>query len=132
MSGFLYLGHGTEIIDLVDDMSCPRIKTIPKGCTLSTLTKTGLSSKLQQVLRFNEFSVKHPEYLADPVTHFHKIEKFLKGPDGHKYPELKRTIFHLHTEDQPFIEKECDFLFAFTVSSYSSPMLKLLFYWFIF
>jgi hypothetical protein len=116
MSSFLYLGHGTEIIDLVDDTPCPRIKTIPKECTLSTLTKTGLSSKLQQVLRFNEFSIKHPEYLADPVSHFHKIEKFLKGPDGHKYPELKRTIFHLHTEDQPFIEKECDFLFAFFLS----------------
>jgi hypothetical protein len=113
MSCFLYLGHGTEIIDVVDGVSCPRIKTIPKECTLSTLTKTGLSSKLQQVLRFNEFSMKHPEYLADPVSHFDKIEKFLKGPDGHKYPELKRTIFHLHTEDQPFIEKECDFLFAF-------------------
>jgi hypothetical protein len=113
MSSFLYLGHGTEIIDLVDGVACPRIKTIPKECTLSTLTKTGLASKLQQVLRFNEFSIKHPEYLADPVSHFDKIEKFLKGPDGHKYPELKRTIFHLHTEDQPFIEKECDFLFEF-------------------
>lgn len=114
-SSFLYLGHGTEIIDIVDGVTCPRIKIIPKECTLATLTKTGLSSKLQQVLRFNEFSIKHPDYLEDPITHFNTIEKFLKGPDGHKYPELKRTIFHLHTEDQPFIEKVCDFLFEFNI-----------------
>ena len=115
-SGFIYLGHGIEIIDLVDDILCPRIKTIPKHCTLSTLTKTGLASKLQQVLRFNELSIKHPEYLTDPVTHFHKINKFLK-PHEHKYVELKRTIFHLRTEDEPFIEKECDFLFEFNIGS---------------
>ena len=68
--------------------SSPRTKTIPKD-TLSTLTKTGLVSKLQQVLRFNELSIKHPEYLADPVSNF---DKFLKLHE-HKYDKLKGLFF---------------------------------------
>ena len=43
-SSFIYLGHGTEVMELVDGVICPRIKKIPKHCTLSTLTKTGLAN----------------------------------------------------------------------------------------
>jgi hypothetical protein len=113
IKSYLYLGHGKEIIELIDSTLTHKVQIVFKNCTISTLTKTGLPSKLQQVLRFNELSLKHTELLDDPVKNFNIIDTFLRGPENYKSDVLKNVVFNVHVEDEKFIDKHCGFLFEF-------------------
>jgi len=120
---YLYLGHGNEIVDLVEGRHIPRVVDVLDNCTITTTTSSGLSSYMQQTDEFIKLSIEYPEYLLNPFETFDNINEYFKtcyDPE-HYCTNVKLSV---HIEKDKFIEKHCNFLRCFEEEGNSIKLCK--------
>lgn len=109
---YLYLGHGHEIVDLVEGRHIPRVVDVLDNCSITTITGPGLSAYLPQVNQFIKLSIEYPEYLINPFETFYNINEYFKTCyDPEHY--CRNVKLSVHIENDKFIEKHCNFLLSF-------------------
>ena len=71
---YIYLGHGQELLNKMEDGVFPDIKKVLPGCTLSTIAESGLASDLRSVLNLCHISQTHPEMITNPRAHLNELK----------------------------------------------------------
>ena len=110
---FVYLGHGMDLLV----RRKPDIRTVPEGCTYSTIAHTGLSSGLSSVLNLNYISVSHLDLLMEPEKNYSKLSRLFTGElnsDNYKHKNvLSDGDYHLKIAGEHYTNNHCSFFFEF-------------------
>ena len=108
---YIYLGHGNEL-SLTND------KQVPRGCTLSTITESGIDSYSVVLFALGSLARDYSELLNDPITNKEELKLKCRGiglfdPSSPIGGMLIEGVYHLKEQDFWYKDKYCDFLWAF-------------------
>ena len=113
---YIYLGHGTDIVL----KKGPAMRTVPDGCTLSTIAESGMAASLSSVFNLCMISQKDPEMITNPLSHLNELNRKFSGRNYNTYSHKTRLMegqYHLKVAGKPFVDKYCDFLFHFNIGN---------------
>lgn len=134
MPTYVYLAHGGECtVPSNNGKRVPnRQKTIPEGCTLSTITESGIESNITDIARLVRMaSVAETKWLMmEPVENYDALSVLFSGLDNEylvSIPEYKKLSkeayfygntamgpkiqYHLKTEGERYSERSFELLF---------------------
>jgi len=109
---YIYYGHGKEL-------SITNDKQVPSGCTLSTISESGIQSYLVALFALGNLAIDYTELLNDPIANKQELKLKCRGiglfeptsPIGEK---LIEGAYHLKERDFWYKDKHCNFLLAFS------------------
>lgn len=132
MPSYIYLSHGSECLVEEGGVQVPnRRPVVPAGCTLSTITESGVSSRDSDVRRLMRMSSvpQTRALLMDPVTNHDLLSSIFEGINDEylmAIPEYKSIVarngqvnakrmgheqYHLKVAGHPFTQRPFEFLF---------------------
>jgi hypothetical protein len=131
MPTYIYLTHGSEcLIDEGGKQVPNRRPLVPEGCTLSTITQSGVGSRdsdIKRLLRMSSIEQTR-KLMMDPVTHHDLLSSIFEGVNNEyllgiqEYAELVKKDgyvnsekmgheeYHLKVPGQPFTERPFEFI----------------------
>jgi len=132
MPTYIYLSHGSECLIEEGGVQVPnRRPVVPAGCTLSTITESGVESRDSDVRRLMRMSSvpQTRALMIDPVTNHDLLSSIFEGINDEylmAIPEYKSIVarngqvnakkmgheqYHLKVAGQPFTQRPFEFLF---------------------
>jgi hypothetical protein len=131
MPTYIYLSHGSECVVEEGGAVVPnRRQVVPPGCTLSTITESGVASRESDVRRLMRMSsvAQTRALMIDPVTNHDLLSSIFEGVNDEylmAIPEYKGQVnaqrmgheqYHLKVEGDPFTQRPFEFLFYGDIS----------------
>jgi len=132
MPTYIYLSHGSECLVEEGGLQVPnRREVVPAGCTLSTITESGVASRDSDVRRLMRMSSvpQTRALMIDPVSNHDLLSSIFEGINDEylmAIPEYKSIVarngqanakrmgheqYHLKVAGHPFTQRPLEFLF---------------------